>query len=317
MSLAAQRSFTKPLEPSSCAPAALGPSALIPAASSRSPEPGHQRRLRADHGEVDGLLPREGDQAVQIRCRQWTRIRPPPRCPHCRARNRALSRAGSSPAPRPAHVPGPRSPPARRSRACPFPACRAVVRAGEVQFDGAMYHEWAMSEAANQSRANLPEFQRQRDFRRPQADGGGRLSLCPGARRDQRPEQAASGHIYFDLKDEKAVLNADHLAADRARKLKLQARAGHGSGLHRPDHDLCRLLALSAHRRAGGTGRHRRADGDDRGAQEEARRRRPVRRDAQAPAALPAGRDRRRHLADGRGDPRHHAPAPGALSPAA
>ena len=40
----------------------------------------------------------------------------------------------------------------------------------------------------------------------------------------------------------------------------------------------------------------------------QARRRRPVRRGAQAAPAVPARGDRRRHLADRRGDPRHSAP---------
>ena len=40
----------------------------------------------------------------------------------------------------------------------------------------------------------------------------------------------------------------------------------------------------------------------------------PVRRGAQAAAAVAAGGDRRRHLADRRGDPRHPAPAAGPLS---
>ena len=44
-------------------------------------------------------------------------------------------------------------------------------------------------------------------------------------------------------------------------------------------------------------------------------RRRPVRRGAQAIAALAAGGDRRRHLADRRRHPRHPAPAGGSLSP--
>ena len=58
----------------------------------------------------------------------------------------------------------------------------------------------------------------------------------------------------------------------------------------------------------------RRADGAGRGAQEEARRRGPVRRRAQAAAAVPAGGDRRHHLADRRGDPRHPASARRPLS---
>ena len=44
------------------------------------------------------------------------------------------------------------------------------------------------------------------------------------------------------------------------------------------------------------------------GAQAQAHRRRPVRRGAKAAPAVPARGDRRRHLADRRGDPRHPAP---------
>ena len=104
-----------------------------------------------------------------------------------------------------------------------------------------------------------------------------------------------------------------HLEADRAAP-EAQAGAGAGSRLHRADHDLSRLLALPDHRRADRTRRRRRADGDAGGAQEEARRRRPVRRRAQEAAAVPARCDRRHHFADGRGDPRHHAPAERPLS---
>ena len=53
MLLARHRSLVKPLEPSSRAAALLGPNALMPAASRSSTMPAHQRRLRADHDEVD------------------------------------------------------------------------------------------------------------------------------------------------------------------------------------------------------------------------------------------------------------------------
>ncbi len=80
---------------------------------------------------------------------------------------------------------------------------------------------------------------------------------------------AASGHIYFDLKDDKAVLNAI-IWKPTARLLKVRPEPGlevicTGRVTTYPG-----LVPLSADRGAGGTGRPRRADGDAGGAQEAA-----------------------------------------------
>ena len=71
---------------------------------------------------------------------------------------------------------------------------------------------------------------------------------------------------------------------------------------------------ISDHRRDAGARRPRRADGAPGRAQAETRRRGIVRRGAQAAVAVSAGRDRRHHLADRSGDPRHPAPAGRSLS---
>ncbi len=96
------------------------------------------------------------------------------------------------------------------------------------------------------------------------------------------------------------------LAPDRTAH---QAQAGsraRGRG-HRPHHHLPGPVKIPDRDRDARARRTRRADGAGRGAQEEACRRRPVRPRAQAVAAVPAGGDRRHHLADRRGDPRHPA----------
>ncbi len=88
-----------------------------------------------------------------------------------------------------------------------------------------MYHEWAMSEAANPAKANLPEFS---------------VSELSGALK-RTVEDAfpfvrvrgeisglkfhSSGHVYFDLKDEKAVLNAV-IWRGVAQKLKTRPEQG-------------------------------------------------------------------------------------------
>ena len=88
-----------------------------------------------------------------------------------------------------------------------------------------------------------------------------------------------------------------------------QARGRARGRRHRPRHHLSRPVEIPDRDRHARAGRARRADGAGRGAQEEARRRRPVRSGAQAAPAVPAVGDRRHHLADRRRDPRHPAPA--------
>ena len=126
----------------------------------------------------------------------------------------------------------------------------------------------------------------------------------------------SSGHCLFRAQGRRRQDRRRDLEG-RVRPHPLQARGRAGGDRDRAAHDLSRPLVLPDHRREPGAGRHRRADGAARGAQEEARRRRPVRRGAQAAAAVSADGDRRRHLADRRGDPRHPASARRTVSRAA
>ena len=97
----------------------------------------------------------------------------------------------------------------------------------------------------------------------------------------------SSGHCYFALKDESAKIEAVIWKTAFAR-MRSSPRKGSRSS-HRAAHHLSRTVEIPDRHRDAGAGRARRADGAGRGAQEEARRRRPVRRGAQAAAAVPAG----------------------------
>ena len=84
--------------------------------------------------------------------------------------------------------------------------------------------------------------------------------------------------------------------------------------VHRAADDLSRPLEISADRRLDRAGRHRRAAEAVGGAPPAPRGRGPLRRRAQEEAAVSARGDRRRHLADRRGHPRHPASARRPLS---
>ena len=109
-------------------------------------------------------------------------------------------------------------------------------------------------------------------------------------------KRAASGHLYFALKDEKALIDA---VAWRGSLPKLAFEPADGLEV------ICtgRLttypgpLEVPARRRAHRARRHRRADGAARGAPRQARGRGPVRPGAETAPALPAGGHRRGHLA--------------------
>ena len=61
MSNSRQRSLVKPLEPSSCAACLPGPNALMPASREIVDDAGDQRRLGADHDQLDRVLLAELD----------------------------------------------------------------------------------------------------------------------------------------------------------------------------------------------------------------------------------------------------------------
>jgi exodeoxyribonuclease VII large subunit len=88
-----------------------------------------------------------------------------------------------------------------------------------------MYHEWAMSEAANQSRANLPEFSVSEISTAVKRTVEGAFPFVRVRGEVSGLKQASSGHIYFDLKDEKAILNAI-IWKQTARALKLKPESG-------------------------------------------------------------------------------------------
>ena len=123
-----------------------------------------------------------------------------------------------------------------------------------------------------------------------------------------QPAFPRSGHCYFRLKDENAVIDgvcwkgtvpaARHQDRGRAWRSSPPASITTYAG----------SLALPDHHRPPGAGRRRRAAEAARGPAQEARGRGAVRRRAQAAAAVPARGDRRGDLADRRGDPRHPAP---------
>ena len=61
-----QRSFVNPLDPSSCAACLLGPNALIPAACEIVDDAGRERRLRADHDQIDRMALAEFDHRRMV-----------------------------------------------------------------------------------------------------------------------------------------------------------------------------------------------------------------------------------------------------------
>ncbi len=100
-------------------------------------------------------------------------------------------------------------------------------------------------------------------------------------------KRAGSGHLYFALKDESAVLDAVCWRST-AQRLKSLPEDGLEVVATGRITTYPEPLALPADRRSPGAGGHRRPDGAARGAPQEARGRGPVRGRAQAPPALPA-----------------------------
>ena len=126
-------------------------------------------------------------------------------------------------------------------------------------------------------------------------------------------KRAGSGHCYLTPQGRRAPCIDGVIWQRPGGRASLPARGRDRGDRDRQAHHLSRPLALPDRHRAAGAGRPGRADGAARQAPPGARRRGAVRRGAQAAAAVPAARDRRRHLADRRGDPRHPPPARGPL----
>ena len=104
--------------------------------------------------------------------------------------------------------------------------------------------------------------------------------VCAGRSRASAAPHS-SGHCYFGLKDDKAKIEAViwRTTCGATSRSSRPRRAG---GRRAPArHDVPRLLQVPDRHRGAGAGGRRRADGAARGAQEEARRRGPVRRGAQ------------------------------------
>ena len=94
-----------------------------------------------------------------------------------------------------------------------------------------------------------------------------------------------SGHVYFRLKDDKAVLEAVIWKGNFAR-MRVKPEEGLDVIVSGKLTTFAGLVEIPDRHRQSGARRHRRADEAAGGAQEEARRRRPVRRGAQAAAAV-------------------------------
>ena len=145
-----------------------------------------------------------------------------------------------------------------------------------------------------------------------QADDRDVVRQGPRARRDFRLQAPRIGPLLFHPEGRGRLHRRGDLADDGA-DARVPAR-GRGRGhRHRQADHLPRPLEIPDRRRADGAGGRGRADGAARQAPPSARRRRAVRRGAQAQAAVPAARDRRRDVADRGRHPRHPASPRGSL----
>ena len=139
----------------------------------------------------------------------------------------------------------------------------------------------------------------------------GCAARSPASRASRR-----SGHCYFTLKDERACIDAV-IWQTTVQRLRFKPEEGlemiaTGRLTTFPGRSRYQIVID-----ASGAGRRRRADGAPRGAARRSSRRKGLfDAGAEAAAAVSAAGDRRRHLADRRGDPRHPAPAARPLSDA-
>ena len=142
--------------------------------------------------------------------------------------------------------------------------------------EGPNVAEYSVSELASALRRTLEEF----------------LRLHPVARRDLGVQEALLRPLLFRAQGRRRVSRCGVLAHHRAAPV-VQAAGRPRGRRDRAGHDLSHPLQVPADRRSPGAGRHRRAHGPARAAQEAARGGRAVRHGAQAAGAVPA----RGHLA--------------------
>ena len=324
-----QRSLVKPFEPSSWAAAARGPEGRDAGPGQIIDQPCHQRRLGADHDEVDVFPLRQA--STGRRCRRCRPVRcdrkvSVPGLPGAISR-RAKSR-GFWPAPPRARVRARPSRPEARSGLCGpgsnWQASEAPV-SGRPSFRRCPYHDRpprrrcdprvpSMSDAACPSTeprsapgTNAPEItvsELSGALKRTVEDRFGFVRVRGEVSNYRGPH--SSGHAYFCLKDEGARIDAVVWRTAFAR-MRIKPEEGMevvatGKVTTFPGKSSYQIVIEIA-----GAGRHRRAHGHARGAPAPAGRRGPVRRRPQAAAAVPAPFDRGRDLADRCRDPRHPA----------
>ncbi len=179
MSAAAHRSLVKPLEASSRAAAAVGPNAAMPAASSRSTSPATSGA--SGPTTTKSIFSRRARTRRCRRCRsrRWRRIPPLARCRGCRARHRACRTRARRRAPRPARA---RARPIRSTESASQFSLRprgSCIIAGD---DG--------NPSRRRARDPLQPAgtYRQRTVAGVEAQHRAEFFLCPGARRNLRPE---------------------------------------------------------------------------------------------------------------------------------
>ena len=212
------------------------------------------------------VLAAEGRAPCRRRGCRARRRSPPRRCRHCRARTQSRSHGGfcaNAQASACSRPPPPRMQDVHRaSRAWPRSPARSMVPRID---DTARRAPWTCFEG-RPPRAERARIHRLRDLRRGEAHGRGRLRPRPRARRDLGGSSAhASGHFYFDLKDDRRRARRGRLARHRAAACASSPRTAWrssppaGSRPSRPSRSTSSIVDDD------GAGRRRRADGDARG----------------------------------------------------
>ena len=290
----------KALELSSRAAALSGPNTAYAVLPETVRQPDRQRRFRPDDDEVHALPLAQAPQGPRHPRRPTGARSPPrPRSRDCPARTRAAPPAARPRSSRRARVHARRRPPPEPAWPSRPPDSRVSPAAHERKLPPlSNIPEYSVGEVSAAVRRNLEaEF--------PRVRVRGEVS---GFKR------AASGHLYFNLKDDRDVLNAVcwRGAAEPARTAPGRR---HGGRRDRAGDGLWRALCLSACRgRARPCWRRGAAEAAG-GAPPPPCRRGAVRRGPQAAHSVPAGAHRHRHLARRGGAARYPAPAARALPP--